>query len=161
MPTQPEKQVHSVLPIPDLVKQSPTTYDGRDPDSNFLTFEPLRPPDGAPNVLIILLDDVGFGTSSDFGGPCHTPVAERLAANGLKYNRFHTKALCAATLAGAFVAVLKAPLFTAFFTLMLVDADIAAVVTVAVLISAMLAAYLALRETQQKSRNEYIRRSAS
>ena len=50
----------------------------------------LRPPNGAPNVLIVLLDDVGFGASSAFGGPCHTPTAERLAANGLKYNRFHT-----------------------------------------------------------------------
>jgi arylsulfatase A-like enzyme len=40
---------------------------------------------------------VGFGASSAFGGPCHTPVAERLAVNGLKYNRFHTTALCAPT----------------------------------------------------------------
>ena len=55
-----------------------------------------RPP-GAPNVLVILLDDVGFGASSAFGGPCATPTAERLAANGLKYNRFHTTALCSPT----------------------------------------------------------------
>ena len=47
-----------------------------------------------PNVLIVLLDDVGFGASSAFGGPINTPTAERLAANGLKYNRFHTTALC-------------------------------------------------------------------
>ncbi len=59
--------------------------------------EPLLPPAGAPNVLIVLLDDVGFGASSAFGGPCHTPNAERLAAGGLKYNRFHTTALCAPT----------------------------------------------------------------
>ncbi|MEZ4610444.1 MAG: sulfatase-like hydrolase/transferase [Caldilineaceae bacterium] len=65
-----------------------------DPDTQYPPIEPLRPPDGAPNVLIILLDDVGFGASSAFGGPCHTPTAERLAGNGLRYNRFHTTALC-------------------------------------------------------------------
>ena len=48
-------------------------------------------------MLIVLLDDVGFGASSAFGGPCHTPVAERLAAGGLKLNRFHTTALCSPT----------------------------------------------------------------
>ena len=46
---------------------------------------------------MILLDDVGFGASSAFGGPCHTPTAERLAAGGLRFNRFHTTALCAPT----------------------------------------------------------------
>ena len=59
--------------------------------------EPVRPPEGAPNVLIVLIDDVGFATSSAFGGPCETPIAERLAANGLKYNRFHTTTLCSPT----------------------------------------------------------------
>jgi arylsulfatase len=48
-------------------------------------------------VLIVLLDDVGFGAASVLGGPCHTPVAERLAAGGLTFNRFHTTALCAPT----------------------------------------------------------------
>ncbi len=48
-------------------------------------------------MLIVLIDDVGFGASSAFGGPCNTPVAERLAANGLKLNRFHTTALCSPT----------------------------------------------------------------
>jgi arylsulfatase len=57
----------------------------------------LLPPQGAPNVLLILLDDVGFGASSAFGGPCQTPAAEALAAGGLKYNRFHTTALCSPT----------------------------------------------------------------
>jgi arylsulfatase len=74
-----------------------TTYDAKDPDTRFPPIEPLRPPSGAPNVLVILLDDVGFGASSAFGGPMHTPTAERLAANGLKYTRFHTTALCAPT----------------------------------------------------------------
>jgi hypothetical protein len=50
--------------------------------------------DVGTNVLIILLDDVGFGASSTFGGPCRTPTADRLAADGLRYNRFHTTALC-------------------------------------------------------------------
>nr|WP_287374006.1 sulfatase-like hydrolase/transferase [Candidatus Microthrix sp.] len=55
------------------------------------------PPEGAPNVLIVLLDDVGFGASTAFGGPCATPNAEKFAAGGLSYNRFHTTALCAPT----------------------------------------------------------------
>jgi arylsulfatase A-like enzyme len=86
-----------VLPIPDRAHTGLITYDAKDPDTSFPPIEPLRPPEEAPNVLIILLDDVGFGASSAFGGPCSTPHAERLAANGLKYNRFHTTALCAPT----------------------------------------------------------------
>ena len=70
---------------------------GRTPTPRFPPIEQLRPPKGAPNVLIILLDDVGFGASSAFGGPCQTPSAERLAASGLKFNRFHTTALCSPT----------------------------------------------------------------
>lgn len=52
------------------------------------------PPKGAPNVVIILLDDVGFGQASTFGGPVETPALEALAARGLRYNRFHTTAIC-------------------------------------------------------------------
>src|SRR5256714_11207159 len=58
---------------------------------------PLKAPLGAPNVLVILLDDVGFGHTSTFGGPIPTPTLDRLAKNGLKYNRFHTTALCSPT----------------------------------------------------------------
>jgi Sulfatase len=76
----------SVLPIPDRRPVTLTTYDAKDPDTKFLPITPLRPPTGAPNVLVILLDDVGFGASSAFGGPYQTP-AERLAKEGLKYNR--------------------------------------------------------------------------
>src|SRR5277367_1353735 len=54
---------------------------------------PTAPP-GAPNVLAILLDDVGFGQTSTFGGPVQTPTLQRLADEGLRYNRFHTTALC-------------------------------------------------------------------
>jgi arylsulfatase len=86
-----------VLPIPDRKPVGLTTYDAKDPDTKFPPIRPLRPPTGAPNVLIILLDDVGFGASSAFGGPCRTPNAERLAATGLKYTRFHTTALCSPT----------------------------------------------------------------
>jgi hypothetical protein len=86
-----------VLPIPDRPHTGSITYDASDPDTSFPPIVPLRPPEGAPNVLIILLDDVGFGTASAFGGPCATPNAEALADAGLRYNRFHTTALCAPT----------------------------------------------------------------
>ena len=59
--------------------------------------QPLRAPEGSPNVLLILLDDVGFGMCSTFGGPVATPHLDQLADNGLKYNRFHTTALCSPT----------------------------------------------------------------
>lgn len=56
-----------------------------------------QPPAGAPNVLVIMTDDVGFGTSSAFGGPVPTPTLDALAAEGLRYNRFHTAAMCSPT----------------------------------------------------------------
>lgn len=62
---------------------------------------PARPrlgaPDGAPNVLVVLIDDMGFGASSAFGGPCRMPAADALAEAGLRYSRFHTTALCSPT----------------------------------------------------------------
>ena len=82
-----------VLPSPDQRYAGFVAYDAKDPDSKFEPIEELRPPQDAPNVLIVLLDDVGFGASSAFGGPCLTRTAERLAANGLRYTRFHTTAL--------------------------------------------------------------------
>jgi arylsulfatase len=87
----------SNLPIPHKEHVGLTTYDAKDPDTSYPAIEPLRPPEGAPNVVVIMIDDAGFGASSAFGGPCHTPVAERLAANGLRFNRFHTTALCSPT----------------------------------------------------------------
>lgn len=86
-----------MLPIPDRPAPGLTTYDAKDPATAYPPIEALLPPKDAPNVLVILLDDVGFGASSAFGGPCHTPNAEKLAAGGLKFNRFHTTALCAPT----------------------------------------------------------------
>ena len=53
-----------------------------------------RPPEGAPNVIIFLLDDVGFAQVKSFGGLIETPNIDRLAAGGLRYNNFHTTALC-------------------------------------------------------------------
>jgi arylsulfatase A-like enzyme len=87
----------SVLPIHDAQYVGVTTYDAKDPDTRFPPIEPLRPPAGAPNVLLVLIDDAGFASSSAFGGPINTPNFERLAAGGLKYNRFHTTALCSPT----------------------------------------------------------------
>jgi arylsulfatase A-like enzyme len=87
----------TVLPIPDQPRTGLITYDAKDPETKFPPIRPLRPPKGAPNVLIVLLDDAGFGSSSAFGGPCKTPTAELLASEGLKYNRFHTTALCSPT----------------------------------------------------------------
>lgn len=54
-------------------------------------------PEGAPNILLVLLDDVGFGHASTFGGPVNTPTLQKLADGGLRYNRFHTTALCSPT----------------------------------------------------------------
>lgn len=94
---------HSI-PIVRTDPQVSTAVDYRNQKEPFTRPQPVRPPAGAPNVLLIMLDDVGFGTASAFGGPCRTPTAERLAADGVKYTRFHTTALCsptrAATLTG-------------------------------------------------------------
>ena len=87
----------SVLPIPHRAHVGLTTYDAKDPDTSYPPIEPLRPPAGAPNVLVVMLDDAGFGSSSAFGGPCETPTFERLAGEGLRFNRFHTTALCSPT----------------------------------------------------------------
>jgi len=59
----------SVLPIPDLVRHGLTTYDAKDPDTTFPPIREVRPPEGAPNVVVILIDDAGFGAPSAFGGP--------------------------------------------------------------------------------------------
>jgi arylsulfatase len=87
----------SVLPIPEQRYLGFSAYDAKDPDSSFPPIAPVRPPAGAPNVLLVLLDDVGFGASSTFGGPSATPTADRLASGGLRFTRFHTTALCSPT----------------------------------------------------------------
>src|SRR5262245_6496933 len=84
------------LPRPDFhfKGQVGRTYQDSDP----ATFPQIvRPPKGAPNIVLILLDDVGFGQFSIFGGGVASPNMEKLAAQGLRYNRFHTTALCSPT----------------------------------------------------------------
>src|SRR5271155_4670217 len=92
-----DKKHRSHLPMATPERTGSVAYDAKDPDSKFPPIEQLRPPRGAPNVLVILLDDAGFGSSSTFGGPCQTPNAEMLAGRGLKYIRFHDTALCSPT----------------------------------------------------------------
>jgi arylsulfatase len=93
----PDNVQRAVLPIPDQPRKGTVLYDAKDPENKYPPITQLRPPAGAPNVLVILIDDAGFGSSSAFGGPCYTPTAEMLASEGLKYNRFHTTALCSPT----------------------------------------------------------------
>ena len=57
----------------------------------------VEAPESAPNVIIVLIDDVGFGATTPFGGPINTPTLDRLAEGGLRYNNFHTTALCSPT----------------------------------------------------------------
>jgi arylsulfatase len=85
----------TVLPIPEPKLPPITQLDARNAKAP-PRFD-VKPPNGAPNVVIVLIDDMGFGQSSAFGGPIHMPTCENLAANGLKYNRFHTTALCSPT----------------------------------------------------------------
>lgn len=86
-----------ILPIPSRRRTGPTMYNSRDPDNKYEPIQPLLPPKGAPNILLVLLDDAGFGSNSAFGGPCRTPTFERLSKDGLRYTRFHTTALCSPT----------------------------------------------------------------
>jgi arylsulfatase len=81
------------LPPPRFAGRIGSTYLDSEPD----IITAAAPPPGAPNVLLVLLDDVGFGQTSTFGGPVHTPTLQRLADEGLRYNRFHTTALCSPT----------------------------------------------------------------
>jgi hypothetical protein len=92
-PMSPDRHAPTMLPISDRSPFGLTTYDAKDPETSFPPIEPLVPAQGAPNVLLSLLDDAGFGAASTFGGTCRTPTADRLAASGLRYNRFHTTAL--------------------------------------------------------------------
>ena len=85
----------TVLPIPEPKLAPITVFDVRNAKAP-PRFE-VKAPAGAPNVLIVLIDDMGFGQSSAFGGPIHMPTLERLAKGGLKYNKFHTTALCSPT----------------------------------------------------------------
>ena len=85
----------SVLPIPEPKPPTIDVLDARNviPPARF----EVKPPPNAPNVLVILLDDMGFGQSSTFGGPINMPTVDKLASQGLRYNQFHTTALCSPT----------------------------------------------------------------
>jgi arylsulfatase A-like enzyme len=91
----PDKLDRTVLPIPEPKIVLSTALDARTvkPPPQFQVTAPTK----APNVLIVLIDDMGFGQSSSFGGPVQMPTCEKLAKRGLKYNQFHTTALCSPT----------------------------------------------------------------
>jgi arylsulfatase len=84
-----------VLPLPPAPFAGQIAVRAKDSAPDFP--QPVEAPQGAPNILLVLLDDVGYGAASTFGGPCHTPTLTRLAQRGLKYNHFHTTALCSPT----------------------------------------------------------------
>ncbi len=93
-----DKLDRTVLPIPEPKRPAITTFDARKATAP-PRFE-IKAPANAPNVLLVLIDDMGFGMSSAFGGPIHMPTVERLANEGLRYNHFHTTALCSPTTDG-------------------------------------------------------------
>ena len=85
----------TVLPIPEPQVPHSTVLDARNAKAP-PRFD-VKAPEKAPNVLVILIDDMGFGQSSAYGGPIHMPTLERMAKGGLRYNQFHTTALCSPT----------------------------------------------------------------
>ena len=94
-PGDPAGLDRTILPIPEPKTESITEMDARKAKAP-PRFE-VTAPKGAPNVLVVLIDDMGFGQSSAFGGPVHMPTLERVAAEGVSFNRFHTTALCSPT----------------------------------------------------------------
>ena len=75
--TSSDAAARKQLPIPDVQPAGLITYDAKDPETRFPPIRDVRPPENAPNVVVILIDDVGFGASSAFGGPCQTPNFEQ------------------------------------------------------------------------------------
>jgi arylsulfatase len=94
-PQQTSTPGTSNIPRPDPAfgGVSNRTLEGSKPDIP----KPATAPSAAPNVLLVLIDDAGFGNPSTFGGPCQTPTLSKLASEGLRYNRFHVAALCSPT----------------------------------------------------------------
>ena len=88
-------RAQEVLPAPPAPYHGQIGLTAKDSKPDFP--QPVHAPKGAPNVLLVILDDVGFGASSTFGGPCQTPTLDRLAKSGLRYTQFHTTALCSPT----------------------------------------------------------------
>ena len=91
-PAAPDR---TILPIQEPKRPLYTELDARNATMppNFA----VKAPAGAPNVVIVLIDDLGFGATGTYGGPIPTPTLERLAQNGLRYNNFHTTALSSPT----------------------------------------------------------------
>ena len=92
MPNQSDEHARSILPPPDPSFEG--EIDGALVDSKGDWREPLKAPEGAPNVLLIMGDDIGYGHMSAFGGPANTPTFDRLAKRGLSFTNFHTTAVC-------------------------------------------------------------------
>jgi arylsulfatase len=86
----------TVLPIQPPLHEPVTILDARDAEKPASAFK-VTAPEGAPNIVVVLIDDIGFSASSTFGGAIHTPTFDKLADNGLRFNRFHTTALCSPT----------------------------------------------------------------
>jgi arylsulfatase len=92
----PTASTPSVLPRPDF--HFPGNIGRTIEDSDPAQFpQPVQAPAGAPNVVLILLDDAGYGQFSTFGGGIASPTMDALAADGLRFTRFHTTALCSPT----------------------------------------------------------------
>lgn len=92
----PAPRTPSILPRPDF--RFPGEVGRTFQDSDKAQFpQPVKAPAGAPNIVLILLDDAGFGQFGTFGGGIPSPTMDKLAAEGLRYNRFHTTALCSPT----------------------------------------------------------------
>ena len=89
------KMDRSVLPIQPPAHEKVTIMDARDAEKPE-TFS-VEAPEGAPNIVVVLIDDIGFGATSTFGGAISTPTFDKLADEGLRFNRFHTTALCSPT----------------------------------------------------------------
>lgn len=86
-----------VLPEPERPRVVATALGIDDQIAAFDAVPPTCPPSEAPNVVIVVMDDLGYGTSSAFGGPCSMPAADQLASGGLRFSRFHVTALCSPT----------------------------------------------------------------
>ena len=98
----PENQQHNVEGTPNVLPRPDFHFPGEIGrtflDSDPAQFpKPVQAPEGAPNILLILIDDAGFGEFSTFGGGIPSPTMDRLAAEGLRYNHFHTTSLCSPT----------------------------------------------------------------
>ena len=95
LPLAAQQINRTVLPVPEPQPPTITELDARNAKAP-PRFE-VKAPKGAANVVVVLLDDIGFGQSSAFGGPCKMPTLDKLADRGLRYNNFHTTALCSPT----------------------------------------------------------------